>query len=77
VEYYRRAKKTRRLGKGQHARIRSESRRRRRRANLMIVASTAALVVIVAAFCALLEARSSAPEGDNAGPSGTADVRRG
>jgi hypothetical protein len=76
--YYRRAKETRRLGRGQHARIQLEAKRRRRRANLMIVASTAALVAIVAAFCALFGTHAaSAPEGNNATSSRTADVRRG
>jgi hypothetical protein len=79
AEYYRRAKETRRLGKGQHARIQLETKRRRRRANLMILASTAALLAVIAAFCALLGTRSAspAPEGSNAAPSGTADARRG
>jgi hypothetical protein len=77
AEYYRRAKKTRRLGKGQHARIQSEAKRRRRRANLMILASTAALLAVVAAFCALLGTRSAVPEGSDVVPSRTADVRRG
>ena len=78
AEYYKKAKATRRLGKGQHGRIQTESKRRRRRANLMILASTAALLVVIAAFCALLGTRSAAaPEGSNAAPSGTADVRRG
>ncbi|HEX4404339.1 MAG TPA: hypothetical protein VH560_05900 [Polyangia bacterium] len=77
--YYKRAKETRRLGKGQHARIQLETKLRRRRANLMILASTAALIAVIAAFCALLGTRSAAPspEGDNAAPSRTADVRRG
>jgi hypothetical protein len=78
AEYYRRAKETRRLGKGQHARIQSDTKRRRRYANLMILASTAALIAVIAAFCALLGTRTAAsPEGSNVVPSRTADVRRG
>ena len=79
VEYYRRAKETRRLGKGQHERIQLETKRRRRHANLVFIASTAALLAVIAAFCALLGTRSAspAPEGSNAAPSRTADVRRG
>jgi hypothetical protein len=76
AEYYKKAKATRRLGKGQHARIHSESKRRRRRANLMILASTIALLVVIAVFCALL-GRTDASEGNNAAPSRAADVRRG
>jgi hypothetical protein len=77
VEYYRRARKTRRLGKGEHTRIQLETKRRRRLANLMFIASTAALLAVIAAFCALLGTRSATPEGNNAAPSRTADVRRG
>ncbi len=54
VDYYKRAKRTRRLGKGQHARIESESKRRRRQANVMLFVSTALLLGAVAGFCALL-----------------------
>ena len=54
ADYYQRAKRIRRLGKGQHARIQSESKRRRRQANVMLFVSTALLCVAVAAFCALL-----------------------
>jgi hypothetical protein len=75
--YYKRARESRRLGKGQHARIQLETKRRRRRANLMILASTAALLAVIAAFCALLGTHSQAPVGSNTAPSRTADVRRG
>jgi hypothetical protein len=54
VDYYKRAKRIRRLGKGQHARIQSESKRRRRQANVMLFASTALLLGAIAGFCALL-----------------------
>jgi hypothetical protein len=51
--YYKRAKQYRRLGKGQYARIQSESKRRRRQANIMLLVSTALLAGAVAAFCAV------------------------
>jgi hypothetical protein len=54
ADYYQRAKRLRRLGKGQHARIQSESKRRRRHANVMLLVSTALLCGAVAGFCALL-----------------------
>jgi hypothetical protein len=54
ADYYKRAKQLRRLGKGQHARIQSESKRRRRQANVMLVVSTGLLVAVVGAFFALL-----------------------
>jgi hypothetical protein len=52
--YYKRAKQTRRLGKGQYARLQLETKRRRRQANLMILVSTVALAAVIAAFYALL-----------------------
>ena len=77
ASYYKRARETRRLGKGQHARIQLETKRRRRQANLMLLVSTAALVAVIAAFCALLgTARGPEPEG-NAAPLRPADARRG
>jgi hypothetical protein len=54
ADYYQRAKRIRRLGKGQHARIQRESKRRRRQANIMLFVSTALLLGAVAGFCALL-----------------------
>jgi hypothetical protein len=54
VNYYKNAKATRRLGKGQHSAIQRATKRRRRQANLIFVASTALLVAVVAAFCAIL-----------------------
>jgi hypothetical protein len=78
AEYYKRAKETRRLGRGLHARIQTDSKRRRRHANLMIVISTAALLVVIAAFCALLGTRNAVPEGgSSAAPSRSANARRG
>jgi hypothetical protein len=54
AHYYKRAKALRRLGKGQHARIQTESKRRRRRANILLALSTSVLVAAVTAFCLLL-----------------------
>jgi hypothetical protein len=62
--YYRRAKETRRLGKGQYAHLQRETKQRRRHANLMILVSTVALAAVVAACYALLGASASpSPEG--------------
>jgi hypothetical protein len=55
ADYYKKARATRRLGKGQHARIQRESKRRRRRANVIALGSTALLGVVVAIFYALLQ----------------------
>jgi hypothetical protein len=77
--YYKNAKATRRLGKGQHARIQSEAKRRRRQANLIALASTAVLVAVVA-LCAKLLGGSVPASTDPGAPgaaSRTADVRRG
>ncbi|HVZ75068.1 MAG TPA: hypothetical protein VHJ20_21950 [Polyangia bacterium] len=52
--YYKRAKKYRRFGKDQHARIKDETKRRRRKANVMLIVSTAVLLAVVFGFCALL-----------------------
>jgi hypothetical protein len=54
AQYYKRAKQSRRLGKGQHARIQSEAKRRRRQANVMLLVSTGMLVACVATFFAVL-----------------------
>jgi hypothetical protein len=51
--YYKRAKRLRRLGKGQHARIESESKRRRRQANVMLLVSTILLAAAIGVFCAV------------------------
>jgi len=65
AQYYKRAKETRRLGKGQHASIQRATKRRRRRANLMLLASTVALGLTIAAFYALLgTAMKPQPEGN-------------
>ena len=78
ADYYKKAKVTRRLGKGEHRRIQSDAKRRRRQANVMLLVSTIALLAVVAAFCALLGTRNAAPEGNNgAAPSLSANVRRG
>jgi hypothetical protein len=71
--YYKRAKETRRLGKGQN--IRAESKRRRRKEYLFILASTAALAAIIAVCLSVLSA-SGEPEG-NAAPLLPAHARRG
>ena len=77
VDYYRRAKETRRLGRGLHTRIQRDTKRRRRHANLAVIASTVALLAVIAAFCALLGTHTApAPEGNNAAPSRTANIRR-
>jgi hypothetical protein len=77
AQYYKRAKETRRLGRGQHTRIQRDTKRRRRHANMMILVSTAALVAVIAAFCALLgSARGPEPEG-NAPSLLSAHARRG
>lgn len=69
AQYYQRARELRRLGKGQHARIKQELARRRRRANLIIFGSTAALVAMVAIFYALLgPSAAGEPEGRVAPP---------
>jgi hypothetical protein len=52
--YYKRAKATRRLGRGQHSAIQRDTKRRRRQANLIFIASTALLLAVVAAFCSIL-----------------------
>jgi hypothetical protein len=54
ANYYKQAKATRRLGKGQHTAIQRATKRRRRQANMIFVASTALLVAVIAAFCAIL-----------------------
>jgi hypothetical protein len=80
AQYYKRAKATRRLGKGQYAFIQRDSKRRRRQANLVLVASTALLVAVIAAFCAILGTDYAGAEGSGNGlpaPSGSADSRRG
>jgi hypothetical protein len=78
AEYYKKAKATRRLGKGEHSRIQNESKRRRRHANLMILFSTVALLAVIAAFCALLGTRTAPIEGaSGAAPSLAANARRG
>ena len=78
AQYYKKARATRRLGKGQHSRIQKETKRRRRHANLMILFSTVALLAVIAAFCALLGTRNAAPEGaTGAAPSSSANARRG
>jgi hypothetical protein len=74
AQYYKRAKETRRLGKGQHTRIQTETKRRRRQANMMILLSTALLVALFAAFCALL---GPAAVDSNAAPLRPAHARRG
>jgi hypothetical protein len=61
--YYKRARETRRLGRGQHRRIQRESVRRRRHANVMIVISTAALVAVFGLCYALLGPSGGEPEG--------------
>jgi len=75
AQYYKRAKETRRLGRGQHTRIQRETKRRRRHANAMILLSTAALIAVIAAFCALLGGTQREPEG-NAAPGLTARACR-
>jgi hypothetical protein len=77
ADYYKKAKGTRRLGRGEHRRIQYDAKRRRRQANVMLLVSTVALLAVVAAFCALLGTRNAAPEGTGAAPSLSADVRRG
>jgi hypothetical protein len=77
AEYYKRAKETRRLGKGQHARIQRDTKRRRRHEYVMVLVSTAALLAVIAAFYALLgSAKTPEPEG-NAAPLRSAHTRRG
>ncbi len=78
AKYYKRAKETRRLGRGQHARIQRDTKRRRRHENMMILVSTAALLAVIAGFCALLgtSSKGSEPEGD-AAPLLSAHARRG
>lgn len=69
AKYYRRIKGTRRLGKGQHARIQADTKRRRRHANVMVLVSTVALVAVIAAFCALLgTSKTPEPQGRAAAP---------
>ncbi len=64
VGYYKRAKETRRLGKGQYAAIQRDTKRRRRQANLVFLASTALLLAVVAAFCAILGTDYAKPTGE-------------
>jgi hypothetical protein len=52
AQYYKRARESRRFGKGQHGLIRTELKRRRRQAHLMILASTVALAAVISAFFA-------------------------
>ncbi len=63
AQYYKRARETRRLGRGQHTSIQRATKRRRRQANVMILVSTAALLAVIAAFCALL-GTAREPEGN-------------
>jgi hypothetical protein len=81
AKYYKEAKATRRLGKGQHSAIQRDTKRRRRQANMIFVASTAALLAVIAAFCAILgtdHAKSmSGPEGSLRAPLLTARSSRG
>ena len=63
AQYYKRAKETRRLGRGQHTAIQRATKRRRRQANVMILVSTAALLAVIAGFCALL-GTGHEPEGN-------------
>jgi hypothetical protein len=74
AKYYKRARETRRLGKGQHTSIQRATKRRRRQANAMILLSTAALLAVIAAFCALLGTERE-PEG-NAAPTLAARAHR-
>jgi hypothetical protein len=74
--YYKKAKATRRLGKGQHARFQTETKRRRRREYVIALASTALLVAVVAICVALLGGNAPSENGRWV-PSGSADVRRG
>lgn len=71
AQYYKRAKETRRLGRGQHKSIQRATKRRRRQANVMILVSTAALLAVIAAFCALLGTTERAPEGNAPPPTST------
>jgi hypothetical protein len=66
VQYYKRARETRRLGRGQHRRIQRDTERRRRHANVMIVVSTAALVAVFGLCYALLGSSGGEPEGRTA-----------
>jgi hypothetical protein len=75
AQYYKRARETRRLGKGQHTSIQRATKRRRRQANVMILVSTAALLAVIAAFCALLGGTQREPEG-NAAPVLTTPAHR-
>jgi hypothetical protein len=81
IGYYKRAKATRRLGRGQHAAIQRATKRRRRQANLVFLASTALLLAVVAAFCAILGTDYAKPmngEGSRlVRPLRAADARRG
>jgi hypothetical protein len=63
ARYYKRARETRRLGRGQHRRIQRETQRRRRHANVMILVSTAALVAIFGLCYKLLGPSGGEPEG--------------
>jgi hypothetical protein len=75
--YYKKAKATRRLGRGQHARIQTEAKRRRRQANIVALASTALLVVVVMICAALLGGNAPPSEEHGVTRSWPADVRRG
>jgi hypothetical protein len=78
VQYYKRAKETRRLGKGQYSAIQRDTKRRRRQANLALVGSTALLLAVIAAFFAILGGDHAPSEGSgNVTPSRSADARRG
>jgi hypothetical protein len=68
ANYYKQAKATRRLGKGQHSAIQRDTKRRRRQANMVFVASTALLLAVIAAFCAILGTEHAKPLG---GPEGS------
>jgi hypothetical protein len=74
AQYYKRAKQTRRLGKGQHSRIQTETKRRRRKENLMVLGSIAFLIALVAVFYSVLGPSAA---DSNAAPLRPAHARRG
>jgi len=74
AQYYKRAKQTRRLGKGQHSRIQTETKRRRRQANLVFLGSIVFLLALVAVFYSLLGPSAA---DSNAAPLRPAHARRG
>jgi hypothetical protein len=79
IGYYKRAKATRRLGRGQHAAIQRATKRRRRQANLVVLGTTALLLAVVAAFCAILGTDYAKPTGEGSRriELRPADARRG